>query len=182
MKFLNLKKMSKEEKQRVQNEKELEEFNRKQEKYNSMLREETQKQKFMNKMSTIKANTFTKKMVIIILAVCIIDMQLSYILAFFDKAQTIEGLSNQLCITILGVAFVYMVRAYFDSKAEHRNLDDSIKKDIESNIADKMNEALSAAGINNINAKDFIHEDEEISKGGLHINISKSNNDNAPKG
>ena len=56
--------------------KELETYNKRQNKYNDMLRDETQKQKFLNNMNKIKINTFTKKMVTIILTVCIIDLQI----------------------------------------------------------------------------------------------------------
>ena len=151
-------------------EKELEEFNKRQEKYNDMLRDEAQKQRFMNKMSKIKSHTFTKKMVIIIIGMCIIDIQLSYVLAFLDKANPISDLSVQLCITILGVAFVYMIRAYFDSKAEHRNLDHDIKSEIESSLSNKINDLFNSAGIN-VDANEFLHTEEEEPPDGLNINI-----------
>ena len=185
MNFMNLfnkkKKLSKEEKERIKNEKELEEYNRREEKYNDMLRDETQKQKFRNKMNRIKINTFTKTMVAIIIGVCIIDLQLTYVLAFMDKMQTIEGLSTQLCITILGVAFVYMIRAYFDSKAEHKNLDNQIKDELKEDLSNKINNIFNAAGVN-IDANEFLKDDEDdpTTSGGLHININanKNNDDN----
>ena len=53
--------------------------------------------------------------------ISIIDLQLSYVLAFLDKGQIAESLSIQVCITIVGTAMVYMIRAYFDTKAEKRD-------------------------------------------------------------
>ena len=76
--------------QKSKHKKELETYNKRQNKYNDMLRDETQKQKFLNNMNKIKINTFTKKMVTIILTVCIIDLQIPYILAFFGKEQVVE--------------------------------------------------------------------------------------------
>ena len=160
--------LSKEEKMRLQNEKELELYNRRQDKYNDMLRDESQKQKFLNNMNKIKVNTFTKKMVTIILGVCIIDMQLSYLLAFLDKGQIVEGLSNQLCTTILGVAFVYMIRAYFDSKAEHKNLDDKIKRDLKEELVEKIKDIFNAAGID-VDEPELLNDDSD-SLSGLHVN------------
>lgn len=168
---------SQEEKKRIQNEKELATYNRRQDKYNDMLRDESQKQKFLNNMNKIKVNTFTKKMVTVILAVCIIDMQLSYLLAFLDKGQVVEGLSNQLCTTILGVAFVYMIRAYFDSKAEHKNLDDEIKSKLKDDICEKIQELFNAADID-IDVEGFIKgEDDNTIHPGLHVNNKDSDED-----
>ena len=179
--FTIFKKQSPEERKAEQDRKELERYRKRQEKYDDMIRDETQKQKYINRLGSIKANTFTKKMVITIISICLIDIQISYLLAFFDKMNPLSELSGTLCTTILGVAFVYMIRAYFDSKAEHKNLDAKIKADIEEKLADRVNDALNAAGINNVNAEDFIKKkDDEEPEAGFHFNISmkKDNNDN----
>lgn len=154
--------------------KELETYNKRQNKYNDMLRDETQKQKFLNNMNKIKINTFTKKMVTIILTVCIIDLQIPYILAFFGKEQVVEDLSGKLCTTILGVAFVYMIRAYFDSKAEHKNLDNEIKTELKDDICRKIQDIFDEAGIN-IDTESFFDKDDKFNNSGLHINNDDEN-------
>ena len=168
--------LSKEERATKQNEKELQIYNRRQDKYNDMLRDETQKQKFLNNMNKIKVNTFTKKMVTIILTVCIIDIQLPYILAFFNKGQIVEELSGKLCTTILGVAFVYMIRAYFDSKAEHKNLDNKIKKELKDEIYSKIEQIFESSGIN-INTNELFDDNDDGDFSGLHINRDDKNQD-----
>ena len=184
-KYLHKRTLSKEERRRLEDMEQLEEFEARQERYNDMLRDETQKQQFLNKMHQIKKTTYTKKMVATILFVALFDIQLSYVLAFFDKGQVIEGLSNQLCITILGIGFAYMIRAYFDSKAEHANLDSRIKDELKSNLADKIDKAFSAAGLNT-RAEEFLSKEDETEKTskGFSINISagpslSSNNNDA---
>lgn len=156
------KRIPKEEKERIKNQKELEEYNKRQEKYNDKLRDESQKQKYINKMNKIKINTYTKKMVAIIISVCLIDLQFSYILAFLGKDQVAESLSIQLCTTILGVAFVYMIRAYFDTKAEKKNETKLTKSEIETGIVNKMSDILSNAGLNII-PHDF--DDDDVPTG-----------------
>lgn len=97
-------------------------------------------------LKRIKVDTFTKALVGIITIVALIDLQLSYILAFMDKIQIAESLSTQICITILGVAFVYMIRAYFDTRAENNK--EVTKEEIEKTIASKIQSTLGNAGIN----------------------------------
>lgn len=97
-------------------------------------------------LKRIKVDTFTKALVGIITIVALIDLQLSYILAFMDKIQIAESLSTQICTTILGVAFVYMIRAYFDTRAENTN--EITKEEIEKTVASKIQSTLGNAGIN----------------------------------
>ena len=97
-------------------------------------------------LKRIKVDTFTKALVGIITIVALIDLQLSYILAFMDKIQIAESLSTQICITILGVAFVYMIRAYFDTRAENNK--EVTKEEIEKTVASKIQSSLGNAGIN----------------------------------
>ena len=148
------------ERQKIENQRELIEYNKRQERYNDMLRDEAQKQKFLNNLNKIRINTFTKKMVTTIIAVCLMDIQITYILALMDRQQIAESLSTQICITIISVAFVYMVRAYFDSKAEHKNLDNKIKAELEEGLASKLQDVLSAAGIN-IDVSNIFNKDED---------------------
>ena len=53
-----------------------------------------------------------------------------------------------------------MVRAYFDSKAEHNNLDSKIKEELEGDLTDKINNVLAEAGLN-VNIQNFLNNDED---------------------
>ena len=64
--------------------------------------------------------TFTKRAVAIVLAVSLIDLQLSYILAFLGKEQIAETLSGQIVDTILGVMLGYFLKALFETFFEKR--------------------------------------------------------------
>ena len=54
--------------------------------------------------------TFTKKTVAIIMVVSLIDLQLSYILAFLGKEQIAESLSSEIATVIIGV-----MRLFYES-------------------------------------------------------------------
>lgn len=64
--------------------------------------------------------TYTKKAVAIILAVSLIDLQLSYVLAFIGKEQIAESLSSQIAGTIIGVMLGYFMKALFETFFEKR--------------------------------------------------------------
>ena len=64
--------------------------------------------------------TFTKKAVAIILAVSLIDLQLSYLLAFIGKEQIAESLSSTIAETIIGVMLGYFMKALFETFFEKR--------------------------------------------------------------
>ena len=114
-------------------------------KYGEKLKEKTLKKNFKDQIKSIQIDTFTKALVALITITAVIDLQLSYVLAFLDKIQIAESLSTQICTTIVGVAFVYMIRAYFDTRAEHKNADteDALK----SNIMDKVRDNIENANI-----------------------------------
>ena len=76
--------------------------NKEQRRYNSML------------------TTFTKRAVFVILAVALIDLQLSYILAFIGKEQIAETLSSTIADTIIGVMIGYFMKALFETFFEKR--------------------------------------------------------------
>lgn len=61
---------------------------------------------------------FSKKMATVILAVAIIDVQLTYILAFLGMGDTAETLSITLVTEIVAVYITYCLKAYFGKKAE----------------------------------------------------------------
>lgn len=64
--------------------------------------------------------TFTKKAVTIILVVSLIDLQLSYVLAFMGQIQIAESLSSTIASTIVGVMLGYFAKALFETFFERR--------------------------------------------------------------
>ena len=64
--------------------------------------------------------TFSKKAVAVILAVSLIDLQLSYILAFMGKEQIAESLSSEIASVIVGVMVGYFMKALFETFFEKR--------------------------------------------------------------
>ena len=137
------------------------------EKYEQKTEKLKAKRGFIEQIKSIRFDTFTKAMVGLIIIMACIDLQLSYVLAFLDKIQIAEELSKQqlsyvlafldkiqiaeelskqVCTTILGVALVYMIRAYFDSRAEYKT-----KNDLNETIEQKTIETLQNANINNMN-------------------------------
>lgn len=65
--------------------------------------------------------TFTKKIVSILLIIAIIDLQLTYILAFMGMTETLQETSGKLITEILGVVFVYCVKSFFETREEEKN-------------------------------------------------------------
>ena len=65
-------------------------------------------------------STFSKKAVAIILSVSLIDLQLSYILAFLGKEQIAESLSSEIASVIIGVMVGYFMKALFETFFEKR--------------------------------------------------------------
>ena len=64
--------------------------------------------------------TFTKKAVTAILIISLIDLQLSYILAFIGKEQIAESLSSTIADTVIGVMIGYFFKALFETFFEKR--------------------------------------------------------------
>ena len=135
------------------------------EELNATYENEKQKSRFKSLISHLKFETYTKRLVGIVVIVGLIDLQLSYVLAFLDKVQIAESLSNQICVTLLGTILVYVVRAYFDTKAEKR--DEMIKSGliVDKNstiitnevIENKVREIIANSGISeHINVDDLI--------------------------
>lgn len=109
------------ERKKRKHEKEQEEFNRRQEELDLKYKTEKQKSDFNSLLSHLKFETYTKRIVGLVVFVCLIDLQLTYVLAFMDKIQIAETLSSQICVTIVGTVVVYLIRAYFDTKAEKKD-------------------------------------------------------------
>ena len=101
-------------------------------------------------LKKIRVNTYTKALVMFITFVALIDLQLSYVLAFLGKENIAQELSIQVCVTIVAVAFAYLIRAYFDSKAEHENdpIEVDITEELEEGINNKLTSVLADAGLN----------------------------------
>lgn len=133
-------------------------------------KEKSQRKKLRDQIKSIRVDTFTKALVAFITLVSLIDLQLSYILAFMDKMAIAEDLSKHICTTILGVAFVYMIRAYFDTKAE-KNFE---AKMVEESIASKVSGVLSDAGINVDAVKGIFNNNSEEEDIELNNNESES--------
>lgn len=64
--------------------------------------------------------TFTKRAVAVILVVSLIDLQLSYILAFLGRETIAESLSSEIATTIIGVMLGYFTKALFETFFEKR--------------------------------------------------------------
>lgn len=95
-----------------------------------------------NKKKTKKPKlfeTFTKSWVTVLMIVAIIDLQLTYVLAFLGKDQIAETLSIAIVTEIIGIMVGYIVRAYFDTATESKHqlereklgLDNSLTTDLE---------------------------------------------------
>ena len=52
--------------------------------------------------------------------VALVDLQLSYILAFMGREQIAETLSGDICHTIIGVCQGYFLKSYFETKQEEK--------------------------------------------------------------
>lgn len=64
--------------------------------------------------------TFTKRAVAIILIVSLVDLQLSYVLAFLGREEIAESLSSEIATTVIGVMLGYFVKALFETFFEKR--------------------------------------------------------------
>ena len=76
--------------------------------------------------------TFSKKAVAAILLVSLIDLQLSYALAFLGKEQIAETLSSTITETIVGVMLGYCLKALFETFFEKR--EERLKEERESKL------------------------------------------------
>ena len=64
----------------------------------------------MAKRSETK-RTYSKRMVKHIMWVALLDLQLTYLLAFLGKEQIAETLSGDICHTIIGVCLGYFLKS-----------------------------------------------------------------------
>lgn len=173
----NMRKMDALERRRIRSMEKLEAFAKNREKYNDALRDELQRQEYLNKLHDIRKSTYTKKMVTWILVICMVDIQAVFIMAIFDKGAHLEGIVNNLTNTILGVSFIYMIRAYFDSRAEHKNMDEARMNALKTNLSGKITSILQSAGITNMTGEEFLNSsvDDEKSSRKFQIDINGVN-------
>lgn len=67
-----------------------------------------------------RRRTFTKQAVRGILLVALLDLQLSYLLAFLGREQIAETLSITVVTEIVAVMLGYFLKAYSETKEEKR--------------------------------------------------------------
>ena len=84
--------------------------------------------------------TFTKKTVTIILIVSLIDLQLSYILAFMGKEQIAESLSSTIADTIIGIMLGYFLKALFETFFDER--EKRLNKKLEQDCSSEEDESI----------------------------------------
>lgn len=68
-----------------------------------------------------KKITFTKWIVGVLIAIAVIDLQLTYVLAFMGSPETLQETTGKLITEILGVVFVYCVKSFFETREEEKN-------------------------------------------------------------
>lgn len=64
--------------------------------------------------------TFTKKWVGRLMYIAVIDLQLSYLLAFLGREQIAEELSRTIVIEIIGVMLGYFGKSYFETREQEK--------------------------------------------------------------
>lgn len=62
--------------------------------------------------------TFSKKWVNRLMWIAVIDLQLSYVLAFLDKMEIAQQLSIAIVTEIIGVMLGYFTKAFFGKREE----------------------------------------------------------------
>lgn len=82
-----------------------------------------------------KLRTFTKKWVNILMFMAVVDIQLSFVLAFLGKEQIAETLSVAIVTEIIGVMIGYFAKAFLETYAEKKN-------ELQQNMEDYTNQNL----------------------------------------
>lgn len=67
-----------------------------------------------------KRNTYTKKLVKWTLAISMIDLQLSYLLAFLGRTEIAENLSMTVVTAIIGTVITYCIKSFKETKEEEQ--------------------------------------------------------------
>jgi hypothetical protein len=140
-------KKSKAQKKKERDLRNLQRYNEQQEKIDNDIKAATQVYKKKSIINSLKFETYTKRLVAIIVLAGLLDLQLTYVLAFMGKDQIVESLSGQICATILGTALIYMIRAYFDTKAEKKNDQPRVDRMFANDIINKVQDIVNASNI-----------------------------------
>ena len=74
----------------------------------------------MGRKKKNSVTTFTKRAVKWILVISLIDLQLSYILAFLGHVEIAEDLSSTVATAIIGVMLGYFMKSFFETKEEKK--------------------------------------------------------------
>ena len=67
-----------------------------------------------------KFRTFTKRAVKVILFMALLDLQLSYLLAFLGREQIAENLSSDITKVIIGTILGYLAKSFFETREEEK--------------------------------------------------------------
>ena len=70
----------------------------------------------MEKRKKRRFRTFTKRAVMVILFIALLDLQLSYLLAFLGREQIAENLSSDITKVIIGTILGYLAKSFFETK------------------------------------------------------------------
>lgn len=118
--------------------------------YTKRLKKIKEKQSYLDERNKLTFGTYTKRLVAIIIAFCLINVEFSYILAFLGK-DPLTDVTNQLIVTILGTVVVYIIRAFFDTWSENKYGD---ARKLVDELDNKINE-LESNTINNNSFGDY---------------------------
>jgi hypothetical protein len=81
--------------------------------------------------------TYTKFWVTIILIVALLDMQLSYVLAFIGMPEIAESLSVAIATEIVGVMLGYFIKSFLETHSEEKN---KLERELNNLISDDETE------------------------------------------
>lgn len=65
--------------------------------------------------------TFSKKLVIAVITVALIDIQLPFVLAFMGRDEIAQTLAVAIVTEIIGVVVTYSTKAFLENKEEEKN-------------------------------------------------------------
>lgn len=74
----------------------------------------------MGRKKKNKTVTFTKTAVKWILVLSLLDLQLSYILAFLGRVEIAEDLSRTVATAVIGVMLGYFMKSFFETREEKK--------------------------------------------------------------
>lgn len=74
----------------------------------------------MEKRKRKKFRTFTKRAVKAILFIALLDLQLSYLLAFLGREQIAENLSSDITKVVIGTILGYLAKSFFETREEEK--------------------------------------------------------------